>query len=210
MNRSRLVVSLLGGTLVALASASAMGPTAWPTAPRPTLEARTTQESVDGVPVSATVLHGSDIRIRLDAVGGWTRTAACPPHGSIVLAHENVPDVALAFSLFAADELLPDLSSASWEGYIDAIVATHADRLARVVAGGNIETEGRLFVFGRPYREITYTTRTGEEGRLGARREVFVFLGEKLLVISLGGESAAVERLSRGFELFLARLEILP
>jgi hypothetical protein len=204
-----LEFALLAG-LSACAFSTQAAPPGWPASPRPELRVQMLDAVADGVPVRISELVGAGLRIRLDAVGGWDHAIDESNSTSFMLAHRSNPAVHLGFSVFDTKEFLPSLDSQHWDGYINSIRTTCEGRLTELEEYGGYDGGGDMFVFGLPYREVVYTFQERPGGLPRCRREIFVFLADRLLVITLDGESEPVQALGPALALFIARLEVIP
>ena len=181
-------------------------PAGWPESPRAEFQVESYDMVSDGVPIRVSELVGAGLRLRVDPVGGWDLAAERPGEYSIMLAHRSNPGVRLGFSVFGAQELVRSLESEDWDLHVSRVHELCGQALVKLTTSGSPDA-GNMFVLGQPYRELTYTRKDLAGDGMKSRREVFVALGEKLLVVSLEGEAGAVEGLGHAFELFIARLE---
>lgn len=193
---------------ITLASASAENRgTFWPGAARPPMSITTREAVCDSVPVELRELTGAGLTIRLDPVGGWEYTNAASERFSIMLQQHANPEVHLGFAIFRSGEFLRDLELPHWTAYVEGLLARYGSALLEVKQAGNMDGSDGMFVFGRPYREVTYSVSDASSGTTQGHREVFVMLGRQLLVIAIEGEPEIVAALDTSFQRFIARLE---
>ncbi len=207
MKPSILTLCLLQLPMVVMAAAEAP-PTYWPQAPRPELALVSINEISDGVPITVHELSGAGLRIRLDAVGGWVRRNEVSPEFSALLGHPSSGEVRLGFAVFDRKEFLRDLEPERWASYLSGLRTRHGENLTGVAEGGNFDGNPGMFVFGKPYRDVAFQLTTGPGGRPLARREVFVVIDGRMLVIVLEGPPAVFPTLVVPLQRFLARLEL--
>ena len=194
-------------TLIFLGGAS-LAPAAigWPSSARPTLNARITYEPYDGGEIEYLTLEGEGI---LFTTGNdvTLRLSDPVPACSILFESTRFPGATIGLSLFGRSEFLSSIEGGVWDSYLASLRLRYPFDLTVVSDRPPEETARGLPIMGAPYRELTYRFRVEEGGALHIRRECFIVMKDRLLVVTLESPEDWFDPVSQSMRSLLAGLD---
>ena len=207
--RTAALLPALGLALALLpARAGAADVIFWPSGSRPPMDISLVPAVFDQVPITMAVIKGAGLQIQTSSSGDWGRMSPTSDGCSITFQNLTNTELHLSFAVFEKSEFLPDLEKATWDRYIAGLRARYSDLLTGLTEGGTMDGSHGVFIFGRPYREVVYSWREAPNEPEQARRELFLTVSGKLFVVVVEGNPEAMQRLQRGVDRFLSRLEL--
>lgn len=180
-------------------------PILWPQTPRPKTVAMPINTMFDGYPVSILSLQTRETSLELVKREPFSLVPASSSRYSVEIVNRNWPNVYLGLSFFDKGEFLSDLSEKSWLAYKAGLELQRPD--AQIVfESSNIDGPATPYVFGAKFRQIAYEIQSGPE--VAKKREIFAFLGDRLLVVSVTGVKADVDQSWTRLDQFVSEMSL--
>lgn len=165
-------------------------PIVWPETGRPSFKVTTQDEIFDGYPVTLLHLSALDVGFKLASRPQITIDPNPSARYSLSLHDEGMPGISINFSVFNKGEFLPNLEQASWQAYLDGLSQSGH---SVVFENSNIDQAVTPYVLSQQFRQVAYEA-PSEGANRAKRREIFAFVGDSLLVITIHGSKNDVDR----------------
>lgn len=183
-------------------------PLKWPSAARPRIDVSVKPIQFDGLTILQMTFNGPDFVWQFDPLADFGLTPAGAAESAAFLYQPN-PVAHLTFTLYAKGELLPDFTPASLAQYLAAIRANAPRNFVLMTPFPKdakfIQPDG---LCGFQAQTVDYAICTQTD--VTVHHDVFLDLNHQyILVASLTGPQALVEKLSGTLHYFLTRSRVL-
>lgn len=166
-------------------------PILWPKTARPTLGITSFYTDFDGIHVPMLRLQSGGLTFEVASRKTLLARATKAPRYSGEFTDSRTPGISIGISVFDKTEFIPDLSIASWAAY-KAGIQIEKPGIEFVLDDSNIDSPITPYVFGQQFRQIAYEQSTAQG--VVKRREIFAFVGTKLVVFTVNGAKEAVDQ----------------
>ncbi|MCH6256024.1 hypothetical protein MLD52_05655 [Puniceicoccaceae bacterium K14] len=180
---------------------------AWPLTSRPIIEFQLIETEMDNVHSHHIIFNTDQFFFRMTFYGDWKKAKSRGSRNSCLLRNSDNHNVTFSISEFEKNEFLQSLDDEYWEGY--------KKYLSRRFPKTNVyyEEDGRgkdreLITFNRKYRQIAYIYKSSKNV-FTKTREIFVFIKNKLYVLSFSGPSQTFDDQWNQHSFYVSRMRTI-